>query len=125
MTEIQTAYLPDPHPHQDKDYFKSVKVVQSIFKTSTRKEPTSLYTQQLFPLDGKFDGIYVMHHGYAEHSSRYFEYATQVVNKLNVAVYLIDAYGHGRNENFNFLIFFKIPTVFLVSLIVFPTLLTI
>jgi alpha-beta hydrolase superfamily lysophospholipase len=124
MTEIQTAYIPDTHPHEDKEYFKSVKVTQSIFKTSSRNEPTSLYTQQLFPLDGNFDGIYVMHHGYAEHSSRYFEYATEVVKKLNVAVYLIDAYGHGR-ETKKILKLFKILTVFLDSLTVFPTLLTI
>ena len=99
MSEVeQKAYIPDPHPHQDKDYFKKVKVTQNIIKTSSRSNPTSIYTQQLFPLDGSYDGIYVMHHGYAEHSSRYFEYATEVVEKLNMAVFLTDAYGHGRKK---------------------------
>lgn len=93
----QKAFIPKVHCRENKDYFKTCIIEQNLLDTKQRNG-TKLYTQQVLPSDGKIKGIIVLSHGYAEHSGRYVEFATQLCTKFNFAIGLIDHYGHGLSD---------------------------
>jgi alpha-beta hydrolase superfamily lysophospholipase len=97
--EVQKAFIPKTHPKENKDFLSSVKHTQSILTNKHRQgKEVNLYTQQLLPKDGVIKGIMVFSHGYAEHSSRYVEFASFLTNKFNFACCLIDHFGHGCSD---------------------------
>eukprot|EP01080_Neovahlkampfia_damariscottae_P006723 gene6723-10888_t len=92
------ATVPDIHPK--KDDLKTIKHSEEIFTSSSIRdgEPTTLYTQQMFPLDKDYSCIVVFLHGLAAYSSREFPFMLHLVNKLDACVCSIDHIGHGFSD---------------------------
>jgi len=93
----QKAFIPKVHCRETTEYYKSVTIEQNLLKTQQRKG-NNLYTQQVLPKDGNVKGIIVLSHGYAEHSGRYVEFASQLSNKFGFVVGGIDHLGHGLSD---------------------------
>lgn len=61
------------------------------------KEDVGLYEQAWRPAQGTPKAILIVHHGLKDHSARYGEFATRMVQK-NWAVHAYDMRGHGHSE---------------------------
>jgi len=94
------SFIPDKHPKEDEDYFKTIKFTNSIFESKRKTGKTiKLYTEQAFPKDEEHKTLLIYCHGLHEHCSRYLGYsAFLATSKIKFGCCLMDHEGHGRSE---------------------------
>ena len=97
-TEHKRAVIPDIHPK--KDDLKFFKHNEEIFTSTSKRdgEQSTLYTQQMFPLEKDYSCVIIFLHGLASNSSREFPFLSHLVNELNACVCSIDHFGHGNSD---------------------------